>query len=197
MVKVRIGNIVWSVFGVERDNEKLESDEGETVMGITYFQEAEIYICVENTSTDVLLRTIQHELCHAALFSRGFTASSMDEEDICNFFESNAMDLCEKALDIFKELTRLDEEDGSPEEAGMDSERSFTKNRLLQEIGWEALFFGHNAGERQERPVFPGMRHEYGRGEALLRPGEMQEKYKVRIPDVLWGMMQERCEGEA
>lgn len=197
MVKVRIGNIVWKVFGVERDNEKLESDEGETVMGITYFQEAEIYICVENTSTDVLLRTIQHELCHAALFSRGFTASSMDEEDICNFFESNAMDLCEKALDIFKELTRLEEEDGSPEEAGMNPEKNFTENRLLQEIGWEALSSRYNAGKMREYPNFPGMRQECGRGEALLRPEEMQGKCKGRFPDVLLRMMQERCEGEA
>lgn len=197
MVKVRIGNIVWKVFGVERDNEKLESDEGETVMGITYFQEAEIYICVENTSTDVLLRTIQHELCHAALFSRGFTASSMDEEDICNFFEANAMDLCEKALDIFKELTRLDEEDGSLEEAGVGSERSFIENRLLQEIGWEALSSRCNAGERRECPVFPGMRHGCGRGEALLRPEEMQGKCKGPLPDDLLRMIQERCEGEA
>lgn len=197
MVKVRIGNIVWKVFGVERDNEKLESDEGETVMGITYFQEAEIYICVENTSTDVLLRTIQHELCHAALFSRGFTASSMDEEDICNFFESNAMDLCEKALDIFKELTRQDEEDGSPEEAGVDSERSFIENRLLPEIGWEALPSRYNAGERWEYPDFPGMRQECGREEALLRPEEMQGKCKGPLPDDLLRMIQERCEGEA
>lgn len=197
MVIVRIGNIAWKVFGVERDNEKLESDEGETVMGITYFQEAEIYICVENTSTDVLLRTIQHELCHAALFSRGFTASSMDEEDICNFFESNAMDLCEKALDIFKELTRLEEEDEDPNETGVGSERSFIENRMLQENGGEALSSRYNAGEMREYPNFPGMRQECGREKALLRPEEMQGKYKVRFPDVLWRMMQERCEGEA
>lgn len=195
MVKVRIGNIVWSVFGVERDNEKLESDEGETVMGITYFQEAEIYICVESTSPDVLLRTIQHELCHAALFSRGFTASSMDEEDICNFFEANAMDLCEKAMDIFKELTRLDEEDGSPEETGVDSERSFTENKLLQENGWEALSFMCNAGERQERPVFPGRRHGCRKGDSFTESWLKGRQSSSRLLNP--GEMQEKCEGEA
>lgn len=105
MVQIRIGNISWSVYAVNRDSEKLQRSDDEAVMGITYFQEAEIYICTERTSADILRRTILHELCHAALFSRGFTPSGMDEEDICNFFESNAIELCAKAQEVYNALT--------------------------------------------------------------------------------------------
>ena len=104
MVQIRIGNISWSVYAVNRDSEKLQRDDDEAVMGITYFQEAEIYVCTERTSADILRRTILHELCHAALFSRGFTPSSMDEEDICNFFESNAQALCSLGAQVYEAL---------------------------------------------------------------------------------------------
>ena len=104
MVQIRIGNISWSVYAVDRDSEKLQRDDDEAVMGITYFQEAEIYICTERTNADILRRTILPELCHAALLSRGFTPSGMDEEDICNFFESNAIDLCAQAGIVYNAL---------------------------------------------------------------------------------------------
>lgn len=104
MVQIRIGNIVWNVYPVCRGDERLQSAANETVLGITYFQEAEIYICTDNTNPYILKRTIRHELCHAALFSCGFTADTMDEEDICNFFESNAIDLCAQAGIVYNAL---------------------------------------------------------------------------------------------
>lgn len=104
MVQIRIGNIAWSVYAVKRNDERLMNEDDEAVMGITYFREARIYVCTEDTSADIIKRTILHELCHAALFSCGFTAASMDEEDICNFFESNAVDLCAQASIVYNAL---------------------------------------------------------------------------------------------
>ncbi len=105
MVQIRIGNIAWSVYAVKRDDERLMNEDDEAVMGITYFREARIYVCTEDTSADIIKRTILHELCHAALFSRGFTPSAMDEEDICNFFESNAQALCSLGAQVYEALT--------------------------------------------------------------------------------------------
>jgi hypothetical protein len=109
MVQIRIGNIVWNVYPVCRGDERLQSAANETVLGITYFQEAEIYICTDNTNPYILKRTIRHELCHAALFSCGFTADTMNEEDICNFFESNAEEICEKSEDVYTALADADQ----------------------------------------------------------------------------------------
>ena len=53
MVQIRIGNITWNVYAVDRDSEKLQRDDDEAVMGITYSQEAEIYICTERTSAEL------------------------------------------------------------------------------------------------------------------------------------------------
>lgn len=112
MVQIRIGNIAWSVYAVKRDDERLMNEDDEAVMGITYFREARIYICTEDTSADIIRRTILHELCHAALFSCGFTAASMDEEDICNFFESNAQALCSLGAQVYEALM-TDAQDGA------------------------------------------------------------------------------------
>lgn len=111
MVTVKIGNIDWNVYPVKHGDVRLMAEDDENVLGITYFSESTIYICNDCVSASVMKRTILHELCHAALFSYGYDAEHMNEEDICNFFELAAPELCAKSDEVYNALTNADVED--------------------------------------------------------------------------------------
>ena len=97
---VTINGIRWSVNGCAEGADELESD-GDIVFGITRFSTAEIYVQNENMSEDIIYRTLKHELCHAYLYSYGFIADSMGEEDICNFLEAYGERLINDARRIY------------------------------------------------------------------------------------------------
>ena len=97
---VTINGIHWSVNGCAERADELEID-GDVVFGITKFASAEIYVQNENMSEDIIYRTLKHELCHAYLYSYGFIADSMDEEDICNFLECYGERLVRDAKRIY------------------------------------------------------------------------------------------------
>lgn len=106
MIKVKINGITWKVFGTSADDEAFNAEEGEEVMGITWFTKGEIYLVTENISSELLYRTIKHELTHAFLFSYGINKETLTEEEVCNFVEVYAEDIIKKANSIFKRLTK-------------------------------------------------------------------------------------------
>ena len=87
--KVKICELVWEVIPVPKGSTFLFVD-GEEAYGITNFARQIIYIQNTEITPRFMKRVCRHELCHAMLFSAGLRAESMDEEDICNFFEAYA-----------------------------------------------------------------------------------------------------------
>ena len=106
MIKIRINGITWKIIGTSAGDEAFDANEGEEVMGITWFTKGEIYLVVDNISSELLYRTIKHELTHAFLFSYGINKEELTEEEVCNFVEVYAEDIIKKANSIFNRLTK-------------------------------------------------------------------------------------------
>ena len=99
--RININGIWWTIRGCGEDDEALEID-GDTVFGITKFATAEIFVRQQNIKSEVIYRTIKHELCHAYLYSYGLIAETMGEEEFCNFLECHSEKLIKDAAYIFR-----------------------------------------------------------------------------------------------
>lgn len=108
MVNIRINSINWTVIFCEEGDpafesepsDTAESEAGESVLGITKFAQAQIYVR-QDVQKDIMYRTLKHELCHAFLFSYGWDGNDMNEEDIANFVESHAEKIVEDAKYLY------------------------------------------------------------------------------------------------
>ena len=108
MINIRINSINWTVIFCQDGDPALngeqlasaESEVNESVLGITRFTQARIYIR-EDVHSDIIYRTLKHELCHAYLFSYGLDGDNMSEEDIANFIESHAEKIVEDAKYLY------------------------------------------------------------------------------------------------
>lgn len=109
----RIGNLNWKIKLVDDYNKNLydegakakETSRQDGAFGITYAQDQTIYIS-KDMPTGNLKRTIRHELTHAAIYTYGYmvTKRKMDEEEICNFMEIQAEEICRLTNKIYKTL---------------------------------------------------------------------------------------------
>ena len=88
-MKLEIGNFVFDLMLVDKDNEHLESkDESTFNAGTTDFRELKIYI--DKTLPNALIEaTIIHEITHAYLYAYGFSSEIMNEEELCVFMGHN------------------------------------------------------------------------------------------------------------
>ena len=85
---VNINDLDWQVFFAHSRADKLKLD-GTDCMGITYYQEQEIYLN-KDLGTDLFRQTVIHELSHAFLFSFGYHLDcEMVEEAVCDFLGSH------------------------------------------------------------------------------------------------------------
>ena len=105
-IKIKINDIFWTVYGVEADSEELDFED-EVVFGLTKFSTSEIFVQNEEMNTEVVYRTIRHELTHAFLYSYGYDGSSMDEEAIANFVECFAESIVNDARKIFDHFQKI------------------------------------------------------------------------------------------
>lgn len=95
-MKIKINNVEWRVFFVDKTHTELVDDNGEQVSyGVACLRECEIYIDRE-LSKDYMRQIITHELMHAFAFSYRESIEQESEEKICDFIAAH-----------FDELKRL------------------------------------------------------------------------------------------
>ena len=112
---VTIGNIIWNVRLVARENPHMfgraeitdETTVDDGAYGITYFETSEIYIA-RGLSPQLLRRTITHELTHAALFTYNYCVREAEviDEQVCEFMENALDQIYNNTEKIYKEFQK-------------------------------------------------------------------------------------------
>ncbi len=102
----QINNIWWQVVYVPPlSNSLLRSDLTRTV-GVTDLSKGKIFIS-DALRGEFLRKVIIHEVCHAAMFSRGVSVSLEIEEMICDFIATHGDEVIGIADDIFRVIRRV------------------------------------------------------------------------------------------
>lgn len=99
-MKVQINNYDWEIAVIPGDSEKMNPEPEVYRAGLTEYPEQIISIR-QGMSTQRTRATVIHEVIHAFIDSYGYTSDCMTEEEICNFFASQAdriMEIVERIL---------------------------------------------------------------------------------------------------
>jgi len=100
-MEIKIHDYTWTVQMVQGDSEKMNPEPGLYRAGLTEYAEQIISIRV-GMSRERTKATVIHELVHAFIDSFGYTADEMTEEQVCNFFGSQADEIIRLTDEIMK-----------------------------------------------------------------------------------------------
>ena len=99
IIHIRIHDLDWSVQFVYGSDPRLNPGPEEEYFGLTVF--ASLHILIRrDLPAGLQLRTLRHELTHAALFSFGLNGGGLDEEGVCNFVECHGEEICDLAQQL-------------------------------------------------------------------------------------------------
>lgn len=106
-LKFYINNLEWTLLFREETVVKtvyneLANSSSKYVFGFTDFPTLRIFVD-KDLSSDILRRTLMHELIHAHLFSFGLDFEDYTEEDICNIMSSAMDTLIQIANELMEE----------------------------------------------------------------------------------------------
>lgn len=91
---VTINNLEWNIVVENSDYDYL---------GTTSESRLEIHIA-SVPNTQVIKRTITHEVVHAYLYSYGFPKKNFNEEDLCEFIANNLDGISHISNQVFDEI---------------------------------------------------------------------------------------------
>ena len=91
---VTINNLEWNIIAENSDYNYL---------GTTSESRLEIHIA-SVPNTQVIRRTIIHEVVHAYLYSYGFPKNNFNEEDLCEFIANNLDAITQISDQVFDEI---------------------------------------------------------------------------------------------
>ena len=83
-MEFELNEVKWSVI----ETSHIESDNDILTLGETHYGESIIYI--QENKTDIMIRTLTHELLHAWLFEYGYDQDKkFTNEDLCNIISAS------------------------------------------------------------------------------------------------------------
>ncbi len=103
-MELTICGLKWDISFPQQ--EELSNDNWE-LCGLTQKVQLKIFIC-KDLNSDLVYRTIIHELVHAYIWSYGFGDNKdFSEENVANFVEVHARSLLNDADKVFNEYNKL------------------------------------------------------------------------------------------
>lgn len=104
MKEAYINGLTWRIY-LTTDVERLRRADGTITLGVTDINDKTI--CIFSKMSPFLInKVLLHELCHAFIFSYGYDLTLEEEELLCSFMDTYAVNIIEEADRLMQIYTR-------------------------------------------------------------------------------------------